>query len=66
MHVVCECKYSVTDKDSMALQAVILAAGSGSRIRALTEDTPKALLPIANMPMIWYPLQLLEKAKFTG
>ncbi|KAK2167383.1 hypothetical protein LSH36_28g01002 [Paralvinella palmiformis] len=49
----------------MALQAVILAAGSGSRIRALTEDTPKALLPIANMPMIWYPLQLLEKAKFT-
>ncbi|KAI0207617.1 Translation initiation factor eIF-2B subunit gamma [Lamellibrachia satsuma] len=48
----------------MEFQAVILAAGQGSRISDLTSSVPKALLPIANMPMIWYPVQMLEKAGF--
>ena len=50
----------------MEFQAVILAAGEGSRISDLTSSVPKALLPIANMPMIWYPVQMLEKAGFQG
>lgn len=48
----------------MELQAVILAAGNGSRMSDLTTDTPKALVPVANMPMIWYPLKMLERAGF--
>jgi len=48
----------------MELQAVILAAGHGTRMSDLTTDTPKALLPVANMPMIWYSLKMLEKAGF--
>jgi translation initiation factor eIF-2B subunit gamma len=50
----------------MEFQAVILAAGHGSRMTDLTAKTPKALLPIANLPMIWYPVQLLERAGFQG
>lgn len=47
-------------------QAVILAAGSGSRMYPLTDKIPKALLHVGNMPLIWYPVNLLEKAGFEG
>lgn len=46
-------------------QAVVLAGGKGSRMTELTAGKPKCLLPIGNMPMIWYPLNLLERAGFT-
>lgn len=45
----------------MEFQAVIMAAGSGSRMSALTSKMPKALLPVANKPMILYPVKMLEK-----
>jgi NDP-sugar pyrophosphorylase family protein len=32
----------------------------------LTEKCPKALLPVANRPVIDYCLDLLEKAGFSG
>lgn len=32
----------------------------------LTEDCPKALLPVGNKPLIWYPVQLLERNGFEG
>ena len=50
----------------MEFKAVILAAGRGSRMTDLTATTPKALLPIANMPLIWYPVRTLENAGFEG
>ncbi|XP_034942410.1 translation initiation factor eIF-2B subunit gamma [Chelonus insularis] len=46
-------------------QAVVLAGGKGSRMTELTAGKTKCLLPIRNMPMIYYPLQSLEKAGFT-
>lgn len=45
-------------------QAIVMAAGKGSRIPEMTSDYPKCLLPVANHPMIWYPLKLLEKTGF--
>lgn len=47
------------------LQAVVLAAGSGNRMSALVTDTPKCMLPIASIPMIYFPLYSLQKAGFT-
>ena len=32
----------------------------------LCEECPKALLPVGNRPLIWYPVQLLEKYGFEG
>lgn len=39
---------------------VILAAGRGSRMGAVGEDYPKALLPVANEPLIGHHLRLLR------
>eukprot|EP00112_Aurelia_sp_Birch-Aquarium-sp1_P015881 Seg3555.2 transcript_id=Seg3555.2/GoldUCD/mRNA.D3Y31 product="Translation initiation factor eIF-2B subunit gamma" protein_id=Seg3555.2/GoldUCD/D3Y31 len=45
-------------------QPVILAAGGGSRMYPLTEEIPKALLPVGNLPLIWYPIHQLQKYGF--
>jgi glucose-1-phosphate thymidylyltransferase len=41
----------------MDLRGVILAGGTGSRLRPLTNVTNKHLLPIGRKPMIYYPIQ---------
>lgn len=50
----------------MEFQAIVLAGGRGSRLNCLTNKIPKCLLPVGNMPMIWYPVRLLEKSGFNG
>eukprot|EP00053_Salpingoeca_punica_P009476 m.84889 g.84889 ORF g.84889 m.84889 type:complete len:430 (+) comp15037_c0_seq1:137-1426(+) len=45
-------------------QVVVLAGGRGSRLYPLANETPKALLPIGNVPMIAYIMNYLEQAKF--
>lgn len=50
----------------MEFQAVVMAAGRGSRMTELTSCIPKPLLPVGNKPMIWYPANMLEKAGFQG
>lgn len=47
-------------------QPVILAGGFGSRMGVLVEEgsVPKALLPVANKPLLWYQLDVLEKTGF--
>lgn len=46
-------------------QAVVLAAGRGSRLPDIIGDRPKCLLPIGPFPMIFYPLHMLQKHGFT-
>ena len=50
----------------MEFQAVVMAAGRGSRMTELTSCIAKPLLPVGNKPMIWYPINMLEKAGFQG
>jgi len=49
----------------MALKGVILAGGTGSRLKPLTSVTNKHLLPIFNKPMIFYPIEALKSAGIT-
>lgn len=45
---------------------VVMAGGKGNRMPALTEHIPKLLLPVANLPLYWYPLNMLQRNGFKG
>ena len=44
------------------MKGVILAGGLATRLRPLTAVTNKHLLPVYNKPMIYYPLEAMERA----
>lgn len=43
-------------------QAILLAAGLGTRLRPVTENIPKPALPLGGMPILFFNLCLLEQA----
>ncbi len=47
------------------MKAVILAAGRGTRMKALTENMPKPMLAINGKPFLHYLIDNLRKAGFT-
>lgn len=44
------------------MKAIILAAGRGSRMKELTEDRPKCLVPLAGRPLLDYQVTALRTA----
>ena len=47
------------------MKGVVLAGGTGSRLRPLTSVTNKHLLPVGRYPMIFYPIYRLKEARIT-
>ncbi len=43
------------------MKAVIMAGGAGTRLRPLTSNTPKPMLPIANVPMMEHIIRLCTR-----
>ena len=48
------------------MKAIILSAGKGERLRPLTNDLPKVMLPIANKPILQYHIEQLKKVGITN
>ena len=47
------------------MKAVILAGGEGTRLRPLTCNLPKPLVPVCGKPVLFYILDLLNDNGFT-
>jgi len=45
------------------MEALVLAGGTGSRLRPLTDATPKQLLPIANKPVLEHVIENIANTK---
>src|SRR5918995_1631374 len=47
------------------MKAIIMAGGQGTRLRPLTSDQPKPMIPIVNAPCMEHIVKLLERHGFT-
>src|SRR5918997_6453797 len=47
------------------MKAVIMAGGQGTRLRPLTSDQPKPMIPIVNVPCMEHIVGLLARHGFT-
>jgi NDP-sugar pyrophosphorylase family protein len=45
------------------MKGLILAGGKGTRLRPLTLNTPKPIVPVANSPFLLYQIDLMRSAK---
>ena len=43
------------------MKAIILAAGLGTRLRPMTENTPKALVKVNEKPLVEYQIEFLKE-----
>src|SRR5690348_11597989 len=43
------------------VRAMVMAAGAGTRLRPLTNDVPKPMVPVANRPVLEYTIQNLRR-----
>jgi NDP-sugar pyrophosphorylase family protein len=51
--------------EGLPRQAMILAAGAGTRLRPLTDDIPKGMVPVGGKPVLEYAIRRLAAAGVT-
>jgi NDP-sugar pyrophosphorylase family protein len=51
---------AITGKSGQVRQAVILAGGQATRLRPFTDDRPKAMVPVADKPIVDWQLEWLS------
>jgi len=44
------------------MKAVVMAGGEGTRLRPLTSNRPKPLVPVLNKPCMQHSIELLKRA----
>jgi len=47
------------------MKAIVLSAGEGTRLRPLTLDRPKPMLPVGDMPVLEHTIRLLRRHAIT-
>eukprot|EP00122_Pirum_gemmata_P015170 Pgem_evm1s14174 len=52
-------------KETDALKAIVIADSFNNRFRPITFDEPRALLPIANVPLLEYTIEFLSAGGVT-
>ena len=48
------------------VKAILLAGGEGTRLKAVTGDLPKPMVPLLGRPLMEHILRLLQRNGFTG
>ena len=48
------------------MKAVVMAGGEGTRLRPLTSNQPKPMVPIVGKPCMEHILELLQRARLRG
>lgn len=52
----------LVSKEDVPVQAVVMAGGYGTRLRPLTENTPKVMLPVGGQPLMEIIVRQLQNA----
>jgi mannose-1-phosphate guanylyltransferase/phosphomannomutase len=55
----------MTEDSSAKMQIVLMAGGQGTRLRPLTSNQPKPMVPVANRPLMEHIIALLKRHELT-
>lgn len=54
----------MADSEAVDIQTVVMAGGQGTRLRPLTSNRPKPMVPVVNKPLMEHIIELLKRHGF--